>query len=92
MVQYLLNRSQPFEYLERSDVTEEPSAERGKLAFEIRGCLACHQHDDFPAAVSVQGPNLSNVGDKLSAAVALRTARNGCTPGSSSQPSTMPAP
>lgn len=63
---YLLDASQPFEYLERPEgVTEEPSAERGKLLFEQRGCLACHKHEDFPGATSTQGPELSRIGAKL---------------------------
>ncbi|MEK6250195.1 MAG: hypothetical protein N2C12_18570, partial [Planctomycetales bacterium] len=43
---YLTQRSQPFTYAaEDPQVTEEqPSAERGKTQFEIRGCLACHMH------------------------------------------------
>jgi mono/diheme cytochrome c family protein len=64
--EYLLNASQPFEYLEKpKDVSEAPSAERGKKVFQIRGCLACHTHDDFPDAKSTQGPNLSRIGNKL---------------------------
>jgi len=64
--EYLLNASEPFQYLEKpKDVTEEPSAERGKQVFEVRGCLACHTHEDFPAAKNTQGPNLSRIGDKL---------------------------
>lgn len=64
--EYLLNSSQPFKYLDKpKEVTEEASAERGKQVFEIRGCLACHTHDDFPAAKNTQGPNLSRVGAKL---------------------------
>ena len=64
--EYLLSASQPFAYLDKAkDVTEEPSAERGKTAFQTRGCLACHQHKDFPDAHSTQGPDLSRIGDKL---------------------------
>src|SRR5690606_8617819 len=49
--EYLLAASQPFEYLGRPEgVTEDPSAERGKKLFQLRGCLACHQHSDFPDA------------------------------------------
>jgi len=65
--EYLLSASQPFEYLEKpKDVSDEPSAERGKTVFQVRGCLACHQHKDFPEAKSTQGPDLSRIGDKLS--------------------------
>ncbi len=49
-------------------MTEEPSAERGKQLFETRGCLACHQHADFPQAKMHQGPNLTHLGAKLNAA------------------------
>ena len=38
---------------------------RGKEAFERRGCLACHQHVDFPAAKESQGPEPSRRGSKL---------------------------
>jgi cytochrome c2 len=63
---YLMTQSQPFEYLTQpADVTESPSAERGKTLFQVRGCLACHQHDDFPDATMNQGPNLSRVGAKF---------------------------
>ncbi|HUY34832.1 MAG TPA: hypothetical protein VMV69_18950 [Pirellulales bacterium] len=46
--EYLLNASQPFEYIEFKEDVEAPSIERGKHAFERRGCLACHTHKDFP--------------------------------------------
>ena len=64
---YLLEASQPFEYLDRpARVTADPSAERGKRLFEQRGCLACHQHEDFPGATEgKQGPDLSRMGSKL---------------------------
>lgn len=63
---YLLSASQPFEYLEKpAGITEEPSEERGKILFEQRGCLACHQHHDFPNAKATQGPDLSRMAGKL---------------------------
>ena len=69
IVEYLLARSQEFEYAERPEGidagTLEEQIERGKLAFEFRGCLACHEHEDFPEATATQGPNLSRIGDKL---------------------------
>jgi cytochrome c2 len=69
--EYLLSVSQPFEYLAAPEgVTEQPSAERGKSVFQLRGCLACHQHKDFPEAKSTQGPDLSRIGAKLSQAPA----------------------
>ena len=64
--EYLLDVSQPFEYIDKQQgVTEEASAERGKEVFQVRGCLACHQHKDFPDAKDTQGPDLSRIGDKL---------------------------
>ena len=67
--EYLLSASQPFEYLPRPEgVTEEPSPERGKELFQLRGCLACHQHGDFPAGKATQGPDLSRMGSKLTTA------------------------
>ncbi len=65
MVRYLLDRSQPFEYLEPATGVEPASEERGKLAFELRGCLACHQHEDFPVSTAIQGPNLTGLADKF---------------------------
>jgi hypothetical protein len=63
---YLLKASQPFEYLEPfKEANLPPSVERGKKVFETRGCLACHQHDNFPQAKAEQGPNLSRMGAKL---------------------------
>ena len=80
IVRYLLDKSQPMEHVEAASDTLPADAERGKLAFELRGCLACHQHNAFSDSVvgeiasaprpgvsrQMQGPDLSNVGDKLS--------------------------
>ena len=69
LTKYLLDHSQPFEYIDvPKEVTEEASAERGKRLFEIRGCLACHKHPDFPNAESTRGPDLARLGDKLRSA------------------------
>jgi cytochrome c551/c552 len=66
IAEYLLDRSQPFEYLANYDgITEKASADRGKELFQMRGCLACHQHKDFPGAKDTQGPDLSRIGAKL---------------------------
>jgi hypothetical protein len=66
-VEYLLAKSQPFEYIDPpKSVTAEPSVERGKHLFEVRGCLACHTHADFPQGKMTQGPDLSRIGAKLS--------------------------
>ena len=50
------------------------NAERGKRQFEVRGCLACHTHKDFPDTAAfrnpediVQGPDLSAIADKFDA-------------------------
>ena len=69
ITEYLLSTSQTMETIPVAsadeDWTNEDMIERGKLAFETRGCLNCHQHADFPSAVSKQGPNLSGIGDKF---------------------------
>ena len=63
---YLVNRSQPFAYAaEDPQVTEKPDSARGKVAFEVRGCLACHMHDGTPEGNAVQGPNLSDLAKKI---------------------------
>jgi cytochrome c2 len=66
LAQFLLANSQPFQNLgQPQGVTEQPSAERGKIVFETRGCLACHSHVDFPGIHSTQGPDLSRLSAKL---------------------------
>ena len=63
---YLEHYSQPFEPLE-DDQQMAPAAgdvERGKLLFEVGGCLACHANNDFPGQGD-QGPELTGLGDKL---------------------------
>ncbi|HEY2411897.1 MAG TPA: hypothetical protein VGI40_06630 [Pirellulaceae bacterium] len=52
--------------------TEEERVNRGKTQFQTRGCLACHNHKDFPEVQKyrnpeeiVQGPDLSGVGTKF---------------------------
>ena len=63
---YLDKQSQPFAYAASdSGVTESPSVARGKVQFEIRGCLACHTHEGTPAGEAMQGPNLSNLAKKI---------------------------
>lgn len=62
---YLLSKSESFEPVAPPEgITEDPSAERGKLLFQTR-CIACHQHSDFPEATADFGPNLSRLGSKL---------------------------
>ncbi len=75
LAEYLLKASQPFDYVEPpkgvkpdSDLDEagkKAAVARGKKVFETRGCLACHQHVDFPQAKESQGPDLSRIGAKL---------------------------
>lgn len=76
IVKYLQQNSQQFVPLEKpegivEDSTEEKIA-RGKVLFETRGCLACHDHHDFPRAKQyrgedeiVQGPELSAIAEKF---------------------------
>ena len=71
IVAYLNNYSQSFDFLEWEDGVQ-PDVSRGKIAFEERGCLACHSHKDFPdvedfRAVDsiVQGPDLSYLAAKF---------------------------
>ena len=65
MIAYLTSSSQPFEYIpEYTGITATPDVERGKKVVEVRGCLACHQHADFPKAQSNHGPDLSRIGAK----------------------------
>jgi hypothetical protein len=66
LVEYLHGASQPMAYHQPpAQVTEPPSAERGKFLFQTRGCLACHMHADFPQADQTQGPDLTGLGSKL---------------------------
>jgi cytochrome c2 len=66
MIAYMLASSQPFEYVKPYEgITAAPDVERGKKVFQVRGCLACHQHADFPDAASTHGPNLSRIGAKV---------------------------
>jgi cytochrome c551/c552 len=68
MIHYIARASAPFEYVEPyAGITAAPDVERGKKVFQVRGCLACHQHADFPEATSTHGPNLSRIGAKMAA-------------------------
>ena len=65
MISYMLTSSQPFNYVKPYEgITATADIERGKKVFQVRGCLACHQHADFPEADSTHGPNLSRIGAK----------------------------
>lgn len=66
IIAYLDSVSAPFEYVEPFEgITAEPDLERGKKVVQVRGCLACHQHEEFPGATNNQGPDLSRIGAKL---------------------------
>lgn len=80
MVTFLLERSQGFEYLAspenvtpiRNAEDSKQQVERGRIAFQQRGCLACHAHNAFPemerfrSANSInRGPDLSDTGVKF---------------------------
>ena len=65
MVHYLTVSSQRFDYVAPyAGITAAADAARGKKVVQLRGCLACHQHADFPEATSTHGPNLSRIGAK----------------------------
>ncbi|MEE2675784.1 MAG: hypothetical protein VX876_02350 [Planctomycetota bacterium] len=73
MVEYLKAYSQEFDYLSPSEGVQGDAA-RGKVAFQERGCLACHSHNDpqlaeieefRPQGEWVQGPDLSDLGGKF---------------------------
>lgn len=66
ITEYLISASQNYDPITLPGGTAAASLERGKQVFETRGCLACHSHRDFPKINAVQGPNLSNLGAKLS--------------------------
>jgi cytochrome c2 len=69
VVEYLLDKSQKWDADdEGGNLIQQASVERGKHQFEVRGCLACHQHGDFKDAKMDQGPDLSRIGDKLARA------------------------
>ncbi|MCA9217552.1 MAG: hypothetical protein KDB27_31000 [Planctomycetales bacterium] len=69
ITEYLLTTSQQMDAIDAPVLDEDwedpEMVERGKLAFELRGCLNCHQHADFPNAKDDQGPNLTGIGDKF---------------------------
>jgi len=66
MIHYLATASAPFEYVKPyQGITAAPDAERGRKVFQLRGCLACHKHEEFPEATSTHGPELSRIGAKM---------------------------
>jgi len=62
VVVYLLASAEKVEPPAPPRTTAPPSVDRGRRLFEMQGCLACHQHRDFPKGRAVQAPDLSNVG------------------------------
>ena len=64
VAEYLFDKSQSIELLAPAD-GYQPDAERGKLLFSRRGCLACHSHKDFPEISADFGPDLSKVHEKI---------------------------
>ncbi len=65
MVHYLTASSSPFDYVKPYEgITAAADPGRGRKVVQLRGCLACHQHADFPEATSTHGPNLSRIGAK----------------------------
>lgn len=73
LADYLLSAREPVEPLATpAGVAEPPSAERGKRLFLTQGCLACHRHDDFPEAQSIQGADLSGLATKLTSEAGKR--------------------
>ena len=76
IVAYLEDRTGDFSVLESpggiAETTPAEKAERGKILFQTRGCLVCHDHNDFPDVAAfrdegeiVEGPDLSAIGDVL---------------------------
>jgi cytochrome c551/c552 len=65
MIRYLFDASQPFDYIPPIAGVAAADPIRGKKVFQLKGCLACHQHADFPDATSTHGPDLSRIGAKM---------------------------
>ncbi|MCA8993751.1 MAG: c-type cytochrome, partial [Planctomycetaceae bacterium] len=63
---FLNAKSQDIELLSPKE-GYEPDVDRGKVAFERRGCMACHSHNDEEFAGIKQdfGPELSRVHEKI---------------------------
>ena len=63
---YLRDASQKLNLVHTpTEVTEEPSADRGASLFVERGCVACHRHEDVPEGQSTVGPDLTGLGSMV---------------------------
>ncbi|MBL8815736.1 MAG: c-type cytochrome [Planctomyces sp.] len=64
IAQVLIGDSQPLDLLKpAADYVAD--AERGKLAFTERGCLACHSHSAVEGSKADFGPNISDIHKKV---------------------------
>jgi cytochrome c551/c552 len=63
---YLNSKSEPLELMAPAE-GYQPDAERGKIAFMRRGCMACHSRDEeeFKGVNPDFGPNITNIHEKL---------------------------
>ncbi len=61
---YLMSKSQEVELLSPAE-DYKPDADKGKVLFSEKGCLACHSHKDFPDIHMDFGPNLDKVYAKV---------------------------
>ena len=90
IVTYLRRASQDFQYLEQPMGVAEASAERGKVLFEERGCLACTITKIFPARrhfaekTKLSKGRICRVLVRNLTPSGIRTEPNGCTAGLSS--------
>lgn len=64
ITEFLFARSEKLD-LDHWTANYKPDMNRGKDLFSKRGCLACHEHDDFKGIKQDFGPNLTNVYAKL---------------------------
>lgn len=64
IAQYLHDKSQPLELMKPAE-GYQPDPKRGKVAFEERGCVACHVRGDVKGSSNQFGPDLSRVSEKI---------------------------